>query len=131
MLMKKSYSQLLQQKETQTKAMLISGWMLVLFFTASAVSWGNSLLLFFTFISLIWILASIYVISPYPEIDNVEQAMISKFWRKTLNSMIENFSNRELDLVADDVMRNERLNLIEEEKEIQENLKNVRESYKL
>lgn len=129
--MKKSYSQLLQQKETQTKAMLISGWMLVLFFTASAVSWGNSLLLFFTFISLIWILASIYVISPYPEIDNVEQAMISKFWRKTLNSMIENFSNRELDLVADDVMRNERLNLIEEEKEIQENLKNVRESYKL
>jgi len=45
--------------------------------------------------------------------------------------MIENFSNRELDLVADDVMRNERLNLIEEEKEIQENLKNVRESYKL
>ena len=107
----KSYSQLLQLKEKQERIMLLSGLMILLFFIAAGISWVfwggeklSSLLLWFALLSFFCLVFSPLIYRPYPEIDNIENAMIKKFGRKTFESMIEIFSSRELDIIADDVM---------------------------
>ena len=132
----KSYSQLLQLKEKQERSMVFSGLMIVLFFIAAGISWVfwggeklSSLLLWFALLSFFCLVFSPLIYRPYPEIDNIENAMIKKFGRKTFESMIEIFSSRELDIIADDVMKKEFLESKEEEQEIKENLKKISNDY--